>query len=83
MTLRPTPGGDGLVPFLIDWQASRHPAPDAARGCSLVSLRGEHPDPDRVRAQLAALGAQLRLTGVPQVALVAVLDTPNGWVELR
>ncbi len=83
LTMRPTPGGAGLVPFLIDWEASRHPAPDAARGCCLVSLRGEHPDPDRVRAQLDALGAQLPLTRVPEVALVAVLDTPNGRVELR
>lgn len=83
LTIRPTPGGDGLVPFLIDWGTSPHPAPRTASGCALVSLRGEHPDPDSVRAQLDALGAPLALSQAPAVALVAELDTPNGRVELR
>ena len=83
LTIRATPGGDGLVPFLIDWGTSPHPSSRAARGCSLVSLRGEHPDPDAVSAQLDALGAPLALSRAREVALVALLDSPNGRVELR
>lgn len=83
LTLRASPGGDGLVPFLIDWGGSPHPAATSARGCSLVELRGEHPDPERVRRELAILGAELCVTQAPAVALIVDLDTPNGRVELR
>ena len=41
-------GDDGLVPFLIDWKDSPHPSASTPQGCTLVSLRGEHPDPAAV-----------------------------------
>ncbi len=40
---------DGIVPFFIDWGSSPHPASSASAGATLVSLRAEHPDADRVR----------------------------------
>ena len=83
LTIRTTPGGDGLIPFLIDWGTSPHPSSRAATGCDLVSLRGEHPDPDAVGSQLVALGASLSLSMADEAALVATLDTPRGQVELR
>lgn len=80
---RPEPrGGDGLVPFLIDWGDCPHPAQSSAPGCSLANLHGEHPDPDAVRALLDALGVDLELRR-GEAALVALLDTPSGRVELR
>src|ERR1700736_2572088 len=39
---------DGIVPFFIDWGKSPHPALVASGGATLVSLRAEHPDADRV-----------------------------------
>jgi hypothetical protein len=74
---------DGLVPFFIDWGASPHPATTAAPGCRLLDLRGEHPQPDRVHEALRALGIALRVDAGPKPALIAVLDTPRGVVELR
>lgn len=51
------PPGDGLVPFLIEWgEGTPHPASDSPAGCTLVSLRAEHPQPDAIRAMLSALG---------------------------
>ena len=47
-----TVAADGLVPFFIDWGASPHPALTAARGASLVQLRAEHPDLERVQRML-------------------------------
>ena len=79
----PPSGGDGLVPFLIDWGDTPHPSGDAPGGCSLVSLRAEHPEPEGVSAMLRALGVELALARGPAAALIATLDTPNGRVELR
>ena len=83
LTVSPTPAGDGLVPFLIDWGATPSPAQTAAKGCTLFAVRAEHPDPAAVRAPLAALGAELPLTQASAVSLIATLDTPLGRVELR
>jgi len=77
------PGGDGLVPFLIDWGDAAHPARTAAHGCTLVSWRGEHPDPSSIQDWLTALDIDLDVTRADAPALVASIETPNGLVELR
>ena len=77
------PGGDGLVPFLIDWGEAEHPAVSAAAGCVLVSLRAEHPNPEMVARDLAAIGAHLEVRQGPAPLLSVLLDTPRGRVELR
>lgn len=79
----PTSAGDGLVPFLIDWGHSPHPSLDAPGGCSLVSLRGEHPRPEAVLPLLQALEVELEVARGPAPALVAILETAKGRVELR
>lgn len=76
------PDGDGLVPFVIDWLDSPHPAPSAAPGCRLVSLRAEHPQPAHVYHLLAALGADLPVRLGPLPRLVAVIETPFGRIPL-
>jgi hypothetical protein len=75
--------GDGIVPFFIDWGTSPHPARTAARGASLIGLRAEHPDPDRVQNLLRTLGLDFRVTNGPAPALIATIDSPRGRVELR
>jgi hypothetical protein len=80
----PDPGPDGgLVPFLIDWGESQHPALTAPAGITVVELHGEHPEPAAVAARLAALGVELPVVAGPTAALVAALDTPRGRVVLR
>jgi hypothetical protein len=75
---------DGVVPFLIDWGSTAgHPALDAPPAGRLVELRGEHPDPDPVRALLRALELPLEVAAGPRPALVAVVETARGRVELR
>jgi hypothetical protein len=73
----------GLVPFLISWGETEHPARSAPRGLSLESFHLEHPDPASLAPPLAALGvdAEIRLAAVP--ALVAQLSGPNGHMVLR
>lgn len=78
-----TDGEVGLVPFLIDWGATEHPALSTPGGCTLISLRGEHPDPGAVTPSLEALGVELEVGVGAQPALIATIETPNGVVELR
>lgn len=74
---------DGLVPFLIDWGDSLHPAATAPGGCSLSVLRAEHPEPARVAALLEAIGSDLPVAEGPAPALVAAIRTPRGEIDLR
>ncbi len=74
---------DGLVPFFIDWGDTPHPAGTVAQGCTLVELRAEHPNPDRVRGALRAVGLDLPVRSARTPALIATVKTPRGVVELH
>jgi hypothetical protein len=83
MTSPRQPVGDGVVPFFIDWGDSPHPAHTAAQGVTLVALRAEHPDDQRVRDMLRRLGVEVPVSVGPRAALVATLRSLRGQVELR
>jgi Glyoxalase-like domain len=74
---------DRLVPYFIDWGTSPHPSATAAKGVTLVSLRAEHPDADRVQKMLAQLGLGLAVTRGPKASIIATFDSPKGKVELK
>ena len=74
---------DRLVPYLIDWGASPHPSATAARGVTLLSLRAEHPDAEKVQAMLRQLGLDPVVTRGPKPSLIATFDSPKGRVELK
>ena len=73
---------DGVIPFLIDWQGTAHPAAAAPPGCSLIDLRAEHPSPEQPRVLLDALGVDLALTHGSASRLTAMIESPAGRVEL-
>jgi hypothetical protein len=74
---------EGIVPFLIDWGSSPHPASSAAEGATLVNLRAEHPHADRVREMLGHLALELPVTIGPVPTLVAEIECPNGRILLQ
>ena len=74
---------DDLVPFLISWGDTEHPARSAPPGLSLTSLRIEHPDPASLTPALTALGAGIDVTPAAAPALVATLTGPAGTKVLR
>jgi hypothetical protein len=78
MTESSGPGEDGVVPFLIDWGASPHPAGSAPAGVRLAEFVLSSPDPDRVTARLRVLGLDLPVEGAGRPALRAVLTSPGG-----
>ncbi|GAB3582594.1 VOC family protein [Amycolatopsis endophytica] len=73
----------GVVPFLIDWQDSPHPADSLTTSAVLESLTGVHPDPGLVAGPLTALGAVLTVVTGPGPHLEAVLAVDGGEVVLR
>lgn len=72
----------GLVPFLIDWGATAHPAGSGLPQLRLVGLTAVHPDPAAVRRDLDAVGVHLDVAPGTSASLRAVLDTPRGSVTL-
>ena len=74
---------EGIVPLLIDWADSPHPASTAAKGAKLVSLRAEHPNMQDVRTMLQHLDVDLPVNRGDSPSLIAVIEGPRGRVELR
>lgn len=77
-----TDPADGLIPFFIDWGDSLHPSMPLQPAATLLGLRAEHPDPERIKQMLEHLGLQLPVAQGPKTKLVAVIDGKNGLVEL-
>lgn len=82
---RMTPGGrdGGVVPFLIEWGNTPHPAATAPGGVALVSLSLEHPEPDAIASRLRALQVRVAVARAAAPCLVAVVEGPRGRLELR
>jgi hypothetical protein len=77
MTNYPHNGAVGVVPFLIDWGRSRHPAQTAPSGLLLTEFRILAPNPDEVFRQLHAASIDLPVDHADAPALRAVLTGPG------
>lgn len=73
----------GVVPFLIDWGQTPHPALSVPQGAILKALQAEHPHPQRAQDALTVLDLTLPVRRGPAPALIALLETPKGLVTLR
>ncbi|UBU08333.1 VOC family protein [Nonomuraea gerenzanensis] len=82
LTRREDPAEVRLVPFLIDWGGTRHPADSDLPLASLISFSATHPDPGALQRDLAALGVRLDVAAGPEPSLRAVIGTPRGHVTL-
>jgi hypothetical protein len=74
--------GDGVVPFLIEWDVREHPSLTAPKGAGLIDLEAEHPRPAEIEAMLEALRVELPVTESARPALIATIEGPNGTVVL-
>jgi hypothetical protein len=74
---------DSLVPFLISWGNTEHPARSAPHGLTLQAFHLEHPDPPSLAPPLTALGAEVEVRPAATAALIARLGGPNGSKVLR
>jgi len=73
----------GIIPFLIDWGDSVHPAQSAVFGGRLVKLYAEHPYPEEVAAILQALNIHLPLRQGAAPALIAIVEQKGELIEIR
>lgn len=74
---------DGVVPFLLAWGDTPHPATSAPTVGTLVGLRIEHPEPGAVRAALSALGTSADVHAAERPALIATIRVGSRLIELR
>lgn len=74
---------DGVVPFLIAWGETPHPAGSAPDAGELVGLSLRHPEPEAVRGALSALGVEAPVEEAPRPGLSATVRTGAGEVTLR
>ncbi|MFC6010711.1 VOC family protein [Nocardia lasii] len=73
--------GIAVVPYLIDWLDTTHPAATLPR-VTLRSFEAVHPDPTSVTAALGAIGAEVPVARGVSAGLIAVLDGPAGSLTL-
>ncbi len=70
-----------LIPFLIDWGATRHPSETASVGVTLREFHFESPDTREVQSRLAALAITVR-GEAGKNALVATIVGPRGTLTV-
>jgi len=73
----------GVVPFIINWGDTPHPADNAPQGATLVALKVSHPNPEYVHGIFAAIGIDIPLAVGRRASIIATIDTPNGRIELQ
>lgn len=71
-----------MVPFLIDWMDSQHPAETTPAGCSVKEFCALHPNADELRDIYSALNVSMPVKHSLKPGFLLVLDTPNGEVVL-
>lgn len=85
LALQAKPVGDGIVPFVIDWGRTPHPAATGTGPpleLELESLTGGHPNRESLRPALDALNVRLELEVLTQPSLRAVIQGPRGRLTL-
>lgn len=77
------PDAGGVIPFLIDWQDTPHPAQTSPSAVSLIGFEAEHPKPESLGGAMAMLAPGVRLTqSERRPGLAAQLSTPRGPLTL-
>lgn len=71
------------APFVIQWIHRAHPAERLPGGATIEDFAVLDPEPDTLRATLAALGITLRIEHAETLGLRLTLRTPRGRVTLN
>ncbi|WP_326687473.1 MULTISPECIES: VOC family protein [unclassified Streptomyces] len=70
--------GNGMLPFLIEWGETPHPASRKLLAVTLTSFTGTHPEPASLTPGLQALGVHLDVVPGSTPGLTATLTGPEG-----
>ena len=74
--------GDGLIPFFIDWQDTKHPETSLEKGCQIKELKAFHPNASFIKEMLLALEIELTVVEGPSPKIELTLNTPKGIIKL-
>lgn len=69
-----------VLPFLIDWKGSPHPAETSAQGCRLAEFSVLHPEAADLEALFDRLKFPVSVVAAPRAGMVVRLSTPKGEV---
>ena len=72
----------GLLPIILDWGESVHPAQDAPAGCHLGRFHLESPDAAELKRIFETLCLEVQVEPAEMPRMVARITTPRGEVEL-
>lgn len=82
LTLPTDDNPGGVVPFVIDWGDTPHPADTTEARLDLVDLSLVHSDPRALSETVERLGVSVPVVRGPQSGVRAVVRGPAGEVEL-
>ncbi len=71
-----------IIPFLIDWKGSPHPADRMQQKCSLIDINLKYPDPEQSNKLFTRLGLGIQAKDDPYPEIQISLDTPLGVVKI-
>ncbi len=71
-----------LLPFLIDWSKGNHPADDLPATCQIQKLEAIHPQATKTQKVFDALNIDWSIQKGSEIALRALISSPNGPVYL-
>ena len=72
----------GLLPIILDWGESVHPAQDAPAGCHLESFHLQSPDAAELKRIFQTLFVEVQVEPAVKPRMLAHITTPRGDVEL-
>jgi hypothetical protein len=70
------------LPFVIDWGTSSHPSEAAQNPCRLGAVSVSDPEPSELRRVIEVLGVAGVQVDEGPAAVRALLETPNGPIDL-
>jgi len=82
LSWRLTPPSAGVIPFLIDWGETPHPAESLPAAAHLVGLRLETKERDEVKAAVKSLGLEVDVRWGFEERLAATIDVEGSRVVL-
>lgn len=71
----------GMVPFVIQWISTPHPATTSPRGCELLQFSAEHPSPNTFTKLFSKLSFPFQIVENPSFQLKAKINSPKGVIE--
>lgn len=76
-------GFGALVPFVIDWMESEHPAKAAPRGGRFIGIEAFTPEPRQLAKIYGVLGVEIPIREAASPALAVTIESGRGRRTLR